>query len=245
MAVNHANTALLSHMAAALGDLRERMVFVGGCATALLITDSAAAPVRATKDVDAIVATASTAEYLRLGQELRSKGFTQTLAEGDPPYRWSFRGMKLDLIPAQESTLGFSDRWYEAALRTAMEIPLGDDMSIRLVTAVYFLATKLDAFEDRGNGDYLHSHDFEDVVAVVDGRAEIVTEVAQADVEVRHLHRRAVQAAPRRRRLSECVARPRPRRQPRYARGSHTGPTEVHCRRWRRFMSNPGLVPTQ
>lgn len=52
------NIELLIQVAEALGDLRERLVFVGGCATALLITDPAAAPVRATKDVDTIPHTA-------------------------------------------------------------------------------------------------------------------------------------------------------------------------------------------
>ena len=44
------NIELLTRVAEALGDLRERLVFIGGCATALLITDPAAAPVRATAD---------------------------------------------------------------------------------------------------------------------------------------------------------------------------------------------------
>src|SRR3972149_1422656 len=51
--VSDPNTELLVRMAEALGDLRERLVFVGGCATALLITDPAAAPARAAQDVDA------------------------------------------------------------------------------------------------------------------------------------------------------------------------------------------------
>ncbi len=63
--MSDANTELLAQMAEALGDLRERIVFVGGCATALLITDPAVAPVRATQDVDAVVAIASLPEYLR------------------------------------------------------------------------------------------------------------------------------------------------------------------------------------
>lgn len=108
--MSDANTQLLVRMAEALGELRERLVFVGGCATALLITDPAAAPVRATQDVDAIVAIASRAEYLRLEETLRARGFAQTLAEGEPPYRWSLGGMKLDLIPTREDVLGFSNR---------------------------------------------------------------------------------------------------------------------------------------
>ena len=64
------NIELLIQIAEALGDLRERLVFVGGCATALLITDPAAAPVRATEDVDTIVAIVSKREYHQLGEAL-------------------------------------------------------------------------------------------------------------------------------------------------------------------------------
>jgi hypothetical protein len=49
------NLALLELIAAALGPLRDRFVFVGGCATGMLVTDVAAAPVRVTRDVDVIV----------------------------------------------------------------------------------------------------------------------------------------------------------------------------------------------
>lgn len=129
--MNEPNTELLTRMAEALGELRERMVFVGGCATALLITDPAAAPVRATQDMDAVVAIASKAEYLRLGKALRARGFSQTLAAGEPPYRW-----------------------YEAVLRTAVSVQLPAGPAIRLVTPACFLATKLAAFIDRGREDY-------------------------------------------------------------------------------------------
>jgi predicted nucleotidyltransferase len=179
------NIELLTGVADALGELRERLVFVGGCATALLITDPAAARVRATEDVDAIVAIVSPAEYHRLGGELRAKGFAQTLADGAPPYRWTYGGMKLDVMPIKEDVLGFSNRWYESAMRSATRIALREGLSIRLITAPCFVATKLDAFRDRGKGDYLASHDLEDVLSVVDGRPELVEEFRQADRELR------------------------------------------------------------
>ena len=179
------NIELLTRIVEALGELRERFVFVGGCATALLITDPAAPPVRATHDVDAVVATVSLAEYHRLGDALRARGFSQTLAEGEPPYRWTFAGMKLDVMPTSETVLGFSNRWYEPAMRTAATVQLQEGLDIRLVTPAYFVATKLEAFEDRGRGDYLESHDLEDVLSVVDGRPEIVDEIAKAEAQLR------------------------------------------------------------
>jgi hypothetical protein len=183
--VSDANTELLARIAEALGELRERVAFVGGCATALLITDPAAAPVRATQDVDAIVAAASSQEFRRLGHALRERGFTQSAEEGEPPYRWTLGAMKLDVMPTDESVLGFSNRWYEVALRTAVSVELHQGLSIRLVAPPCFVATKLAAFEDRGKGDYLESHDLEDVLSVVDGRPEIVPEIAGAEADLR------------------------------------------------------------
>lgn len=58
-------------------------------------------------------------------------------------------------------------------------------ISILLVSAVAFVATKLEAFTGRGRGDYLSSHDIEDVLNIVDGREELATEVAAAPFEPR------------------------------------------------------------
>jgi predicted nucleotidyltransferase len=183
--MNDPNTALLSRMAEALGELCEQVVFVGGCATSLLIDDPAAPPVRATQDVDAVIAVRSRAEYLSIGNALRSRGFAQSLEAAAPPYRWSIGALKLDIMPADERVLGFSSRWYPGALETAEERQLSSGVRIRLVTPAYFLATKLEAFEDRGRGDYYESHDLEDVISVVDGRSSIIADVAQSPADVR------------------------------------------------------------
>lgn len=179
------NIELLVQMAEALGDLRQRLVFVGGCATGLLITDPAAAPARATRDVDAVAAIATLREYQALGDLLRSKGFAQTLEAGDPPFRWTVAGMKLDLMPADQAVLGFANRWYPLALASATELTLAGKLTIRLVSPSCFIATKLEAFEDRGRGDYLASHDLEDILSVVDGRPEMVDEMHTAADEIR------------------------------------------------------------
>jgi hypothetical protein len=51
---------------------------------------------------------------------------------------------------------------------------------IKLISAPVFIATKLEAFRDRGQGDYLASHDLEDIVTVIDGRPDIVAEIKSA-----------------------------------------------------------------
>jgi predicted nucleotidyltransferase len=179
------NIELLARVARALGDLRERVTLVGGCATALLITDPAAAPVRATQDVDAIVAAVSLAEYQRMGDALRERGFAQTIEGAEPPYRWTYAGLKLDLMPVDPGILGFSNRWYGEVLRGATTMAIGDGVAVRVTDAPGFVATKLEAFLDRGGGDYLSSHDLEDVLSVVDGRAELVAEVGKAPAALR------------------------------------------------------------
>ena len=64
------NLNLLAGMAQALGPICERLVFVGGCATGLLLDDAGLMDVRPTEDVDAIVEVASLAGYHALAGEL-------------------------------------------------------------------------------------------------------------------------------------------------------------------------------
>ena len=84
-------------------------------------------------------------------------------------------------MPTDEKVLGFGNQWYQPALENAMQIDLPSEKSIYLVTAPYFLMTKFAAFEGRGGGDYLMSHDIEDIVALLDGRRTIVEDVQNAD----------------------------------------------------------------
>lgn len=58
--------------------------------------------------------------------------------------------MLLDLMPVEPEVLGFSNRWYPYAVETAEPTDLGTGITIRLVSAVGFVATKLEAFAGRG-----------------------------------------------------------------------------------------------
>lgn len=52
-----------------------------------------------------------------------------------------------------------------------------------------FLATKLEAHHGRSEGDYLGSHDMEDILAVVDGRPTIIRDCFNAPDGVKaYLH---------------------------------------------------------
>jgi predicted nucleotidyltransferase len=70
-------------------------------------------------------------------------------------------------------------------MRSALVYELAQGIRIRILSAPAFLATKWEAFEDRGAGDPYGSHDLEDIVSVVAGRPEVVAETRSADSEVR------------------------------------------------------------
>jgi hypothetical protein len=179
------NLALLIEAAHLLEPLLGELVFVGGSTTALLITDKAAADVRPTYDVDAIAEITSYAAYTEFSERLRKLGFTEDTSEGAPICRWRQKKTILDVMPLDEKILGFSNRWYKPAMDSAVARELEPGLRVRVVTGLFFCATKLEAFAGRGKNDYLASHDLEDLVSVVDGRAELVEEIHAGPEDVR------------------------------------------------------------
>jgi len=179
------NIRMIIHVAKHLGDLRDKVVFVGGCATGMFITDPAMPEVRATQDVDVIVEVTSRMEYHRLEAELRSRGFKQDMSENAPVCRWLVDAIKVDIMPTQEEILGFSNRWYLPAIKNADLIELEKELTIKLVSPPYFLATKIDAFKGRGGGDYMASHDMEDIITILDGRPEIISEIRSSSDDLK------------------------------------------------------------
>ena len=179
------NVARVEIVAAALGDLCEQLVFVGGCAASLLIDTPSAPPIRVTYDVDVIAEVAALSGYYALEKRFAECGFARDMSEGAPICRWRVRDVEVDLMPTDERILGFSNRWYPAAVASASSIALPSGRRIRLISAPAFLATKFEAFDTRGKSDVLISHDLEDIVNVVEGRAVIVEEIAAAESALR------------------------------------------------------------
>jgi predicted nucleotidyltransferase len=180
------NLGLLRDAAGLLKPLLGELVFVGGCTTALFITDTGAAEVRPTYDVDAIAEITSYAAYAAFADQLRNLGFTEDTSEGAPICRWRQEKTVLDVIPLDPNVLGFSNRWYKPAMDAAQEREIEAGLRIRVVDPVYFCATKLEAFAGRGKGDFQSSHDLEDLMAVVDGREELLGELQAAEETVCH-----------------------------------------------------------
>jgi hypothetical protein len=173
---------LLERGAAALGPLVEQVAFVGGATIVLWITDPGAPTPRPTKDVD-VTTRAALHDF---ESDLRARGFRNDI---DAPIicRWRHdeHDLLLDAMPAAGGLLGFENPWQTAAMPHATSRRLPSGAEILAITPPYLFATKLSAFRGRGQGDYFGSRDLEDIMLLVDGRQELVGEVATAGDDVR------------------------------------------------------------
>jgi len=91
----------------------------------------------------------------------------------------------LNVMPLDERVLGFSNRWYPLALDTATAVALAPDITIRAISAPAFLATKWQAFRERGADDPFLSHDLEDIITVVAGRQSVIAEATRTFLAIR------------------------------------------------------------
>lgn len=187
------NVALIESVAEALGPLNDRVVYLGGCAVGLLITDTARPAVRATLDVDVIVEVASRADYYALADELRNARFVED-HDSDVLCRWRLGRLQVDVIPTDPSILGFTNRWIQQAVNESQRLVLPTGRTIRLISAPLLVATKIEAFHDRGKGDLFSSHDIEDIANLVDGRAELLEEFAASSDDLREYVRNELDA---------------------------------------------------
>ena len=176
------NLAVVAEVAQALQHLKQRVVFVGGAVVSLYTDDPAADEVRPTADIDLTVILAGFGEWVRLQEELA------TLSIYPDPYgpticRYKLKDIPIDIIPAENSLIGPSNRWYKSGFENLQTMSVHGE-TIQILSAPCFLATKFEAFKDRGN-DYRTSHDIEDIIYILDNRTTIVDEIAQSPAEIR------------------------------------------------------------
>ena len=167
----------------ALEELANEVVFVGG-ATVALYADRPSAEARPTDDVDILVELMHYRDYAAIEERLRSKGFTNDTESGII-CRYRVQGIIVDVMPTGENTLGFTNSWYEQGYATAVTHALDEHYSIKIFHPVYFLATKMEAFNNRGDGDGRWSSDFEDIVYVLNNRNSIWEELQTSDTAVK------------------------------------------------------------
>ncbi len=176
---------MLVMVARALGeDLLKEVAFLGGCTTGLLLTDKVSKEaVRYTDDVDLVTHVIGYPDWIKFRKRIKERGFEESM-EDDVICRMRLNGLIVDFMPDDEKILNYTNRWCSQALDGATNFELEDNLTIQLITPVFFIATKLEAYKGRGNNDLLQSRDIEDILNVFDGRAELVGEIKQASVEV-------------------------------------------------------------
>lgn len=179
------NLESLMFVAKRLEELCTEVTFVGGSIIGLLVNDKAAPDVRFTLDVDCITSIATLIDYHALERKLQKKGFKQDIQGDAPICRWHYDEAILDIVPIEKHILGFSNRWYKEALDNAIEHDLSDTIAVNIISAPYLIATKLEAFKDRGENDFLISHDLEDIISLIDGRIDTVEEIGKSSQALR------------------------------------------------------------
>jgi predicted nucleotidyltransferase len=179
------NLPLLEDAVRKLAPFLDEIVFVGGVTLGLLITDEAAAPIRGTNDVDVIAEIVTYADYIAFSERLRKAHFTEDAGEKPLTCRWHNGSLTVDVLALNEEVLGFTNIWYEPALKHAFTVTLPSGQTIRVITAPFFLGTKMEAFRGRGKMDFQASHDLEDFVAVIEGRDALLQEIAASPQSLR------------------------------------------------------------
>ncbi len=172
----------------ALKDLKNDVVFIGG-ATVSLYADRQATEIRPTEDVDILVEISSRWEYAALEQRLRDIGFAND-TNASFLGRYTLPGIVVDVMPTDEKILGFSNIWYKEGFKTAIDYSIDDEHQVKIFTPPIFIATKFEAFKNRGRNDGRTSSDFEDIVFVLENRSIIWQEMAETSVDLAsYLHR--------------------------------------------------------
>lgn len=178
--INKIATKKIAH---ALGDLNKKVVYVGGAMVSFYIDDTSAEDVRPTKDIDISMEIASVAKLEKIRKELIQKGFYQT-SEDNVICRFRYEDIKVDVMATKAVGWAPSNPWFEPGFKEFVLFTV-DELEIKCLSLPYFLATKFTAFYDRGSKDPRTSHDFEDVVYLLNYTTNLADQVLSAPDEVK------------------------------------------------------------
>lgn len=179
----HNNIVRIKAVATALADLKDKVVFVGGT-TLSLYPDRPVFEVRPTDDVDVIIEILNYVDRGELEEKLRSIGFSNDMESGII-CRYKIQGIIVDIMPTNDPSIGFTNLWYPEGFDQAVNYEIDERNTIKILSAPYFIATKFEAHKSRGKNDGRTSHDFEDIIYVLENRETIWQEMNNANDTVR------------------------------------------------------------
>jgi predicted nucleotidyltransferase len=177
------NKFVIRRIARALGELNEQVVYVGGAVVTLYINDPAADEVRPTKDIDISMCLATLGELEAMRERLITKGFIQTAAD-DVICRFRFDDILVDVMNTKALGWAPANPWFAPGF-TIKNLVDVEGETIQILPLPYFLASKFEAYLNRGQNEPRTSHDFEDVVYILDNRTNLVEELLSSPNDVR------------------------------------------------------------
>ena len=179
------NILMLQTVANGLGELKDEMVFVGGAVAELYADNPAASEIRPTLDVDCVIEISSRLQFAKMEENLRAKGFKNDTSAGAPICRWIYKDIKVDVMPTDSDVLGFSNRWYKEGIEFKIQKTLPDETEFFVFPPEYYLAAKFEAHNARGGNDLRQSHDFEDIIYILDNCSNIVDNISASKPSVK------------------------------------------------------------
>lgn len=175
------NLKVVEKVASALGELNDEVIYVGGAVVSLYITDEGAELPRPTKDIDISVQISTYSQMDKLRERLATKKIYPAPTE-KVMYRYTYEDILIDFIPFEQTPLGPTNSWLKPGFKKAYPVRIGN-MEIKILPVSLFLATKWEAFKSRGK-DPRMSHDFEDIIYIIDNNLNLVEEVKKAEEKV-------------------------------------------------------------
>ena len=169
-------------VANALADLNDKCIYVGGAVTGLYADDPLAPKVRPTKDIDIVLEIRSTLELEKLRQKLAERDI-HFAREEKVICRFKHQNILIDVMATKEVGWAPANPWFEEGFKHLINYKRSR-VEIKLLSFDYFLATKFSAFHSRGNDPRI-SHDFEDIVYLLDNRLDLIRDIANSTGNVK------------------------------------------------------------
>lgn len=177
------NTKIVAQIARALKELKDQMVFIGGAVISLYTDDSSADEIRPTADIDMAVKLLNYKDWVKMQERLSELRFFPD-PNGHAIISYLYKGISVDIMPSEDSPVGPANRWYKLGFEDLWTTNI-DGVELQIFSAPCYLATKFEAFNSRG-GNYRTSHDFEDIIYVIDNRTSIVAEITKTHPEIKN-----------------------------------------------------------
>lgn len=184
------NIAVVAEVAEALKDIKQDMVFVGGAVVSLYTDDPAADEIRPTQDIDMTLNIINLSHWEKVQTQLGALGFHPD-PFGHAICSYKYKDIPVDIMATEDGPLGPANRWYKIGFENLWTAK-AKDQNIKILSAPCYLATKFEAFNDRGS-DYRISHDIEDIIYVLDNRIGIVEEIENDDTRIANFLKKQLQ----------------------------------------------------